>query len=456
VAAAEVAADPSTWVFLLRNAVDEKLTLTDTLRSDHPQFALWLSLCATRNSLRDGRWNGVAATGQRIADQAKAPALRAEALNVTAYAQWQLGNADEALALLDTALATHPVEAHAVNAALIAAERGGRAALPYLADVMRLTARPRVRQAALERAIGLWLATDGGAGYPAALATMVRDALAVPQDDGEFHRTLLELSLTHDRVWLAGADGIATNGVPQARTAGYLTARAVYAERPSRETLRDLATALVTLRRLEPPPAWAGTELVHLVDELDRTLRAPGSAVNPAPAVAILLAADALDLRTHLTLAVRAGAYLAQAAERRGRILSVDAERRLLLRPIRLYGRSRADLGADDQPAVAATMAEHVRIAAAAAVNVAVARSGDLMDHWRRLDREPAPHYAAGRGIAARKAEILDRIDGYLRRCRPYLEAMAGLPVDEQFQRQARDTLATLAARTARARRSLA
>ena len=84
-------------------------------------------------------------------------AIRAEALNVVAYAKWQLGSAVEALALLDRALATHPVEAYAVNAALIAADDGARVALPYLARVVDLTTRPRVRQGAVAHAIDLWL-----------------------------------------------------------------------------------------------------------------------------------------------------------------------------------------------------------------------------------------------------------------------------------------------------------
>ena len=71
VATAEIAADPSTWPFLRANAVDEKITLTDRLQPAYPEFALWLALCATSSSLRDARWTEVAATGQRIADQAE-------------------------------------------------------------------------------------------------------------------------------------------------------------------------------------------------------------------------------------------------------------------------------------------------------------------------------------------------------------------------------------------------
>jgi hypothetical protein len=455
VAPAEVAADPSTWSFLVTNAVDEKITLTDRLRAEHPQFALWLALCATRNSLRDGRWSEVAAAGQRIADQTATPALRAEALNVAAYAHWQIGAADEALAVLDRALAIHPVPAHAVNAALIAAERGGRAALPYLARVRELTTRPGVRRGALEHAIGLWRATDG-TGYPSTLASMVRSELSAPQDDTDFHRTLLELSLAHDRVWLRGADtGIGARGRVQTRTARYYVARAAYAEDPSADTLRGAAMALTALCRLDPPPVWTAAEQARLVDELDLALQAPEPALNPAPAIAVLLAADALGLRAHLTFAIRAGARLAEAARKRGRMVSVDAERRLILAPVRLYERRHEELDRDERTAVADVLATHLRLATTAIVNVAVTRNNTLVAHWRRLEREPVPDHATGRRIAARKVEILDRLDRYLDRCRPYVEALATLPVDEKFQQQIGDVLARLTTMSTRARESL-
>jgi hypothetical protein len=450
-ATAEIAADPSTWPFLRANAVDEKITLTDRLGGAYPEFAQWLALCATSSSLRDARWAEVAATGQRIADQAKSPVLAAEALNVVAYAKWQLGSSVEALALLDRALATHPAEAYAVNAALIAADDGVRVALPYLARVVDLATSPRVRQGAVTHAITLWLTRDGGVDYPATLATLVRGALTARQDDDEFHRTLLELSLANDRVWLSRADVVA-HGPLQTRTARYLVARARYAEDRTGDALRDAARAIVALRRHKPRPAWVEPELTRLAEEVDLALRTPDHAVNPAPAVAVLLAADVLDLPARLTLAIRAGALLARSAERRGRLVSVDAERRLILQPVEQYAGRRDELGADGAHTVAAVLAEHLRVAVTAIVNVVVARSGALVDHWQRLDRAPATEPR----VVERKVEILDRLDRYLDRCRPYLTAMAGLPVDEEFQHRVHDIVTRLAAISARARGSLA
>jgi len=456
VAAAEVAADPSTWPFLRANAIDEKITLTERLRSEYPRFAEWLALCATRTSLRDERWDEVAAAAERIAERTEADPILAEALNVGAYARWRLGDAEEALALLDRALATHPVEAHAVNAALVAAgvpaPRGGRAALPYLATVTTLTARPRVRQGAVEHAIALWRATGGGPDYPAVLASMVRAALAEPQEDDEFHRTLLELSLAHDRVWLADAEPVAQSPA-QTRTARYHIARAAYAEHPSGDTLRGAAAALVAACRLDPRPDWTGVERERLVDELDRALDAAEHPANPAPAIAVLLAAELFDLRQQLTFAARAGAYLAAAAQARGQMLSAEAERRLVLGPLDVYARRKAELSRRERQAVSTVLAACLRAVATAMVNVAVTRNNTLVALWRGLDGEATP---AGPRVLARKAEILDRLDRYLERCHPYLKAMEDLPVDDDFQRQVRDVLARLTAMSTRARRSIA
>src|SRR4029453_6583804 len=90
-ASATVAADPSCWPGLRANALDEKIRIEEPLRIGYPRFALWLDLCALPRPLREGRWADAEQDARRIAaaDDAS-PSTRAEALNVLAYAQWQL------------------------------------------------------------------------------------------------------------------------------------------------------------------------------------------------------------------------------------------------------------------------------------------------------------------------------------------------------------------------------
>jgi hypothetical protein len=162
-----------------------------------------------------------------------------------------------------------------------------------------------------------------------------------------------------------------------------------------------------------------------------------------------------------VTFAARAGAYLASAAQARGQMLSADAERRLVLGPLEVYARRKAELSRRERHAVSTVLATCVRIVATAMVNVAVTRNNTLVALWRSLDSETAPDARRVDGrvdgrVLVRKAEILDRLDRYLERCHPYIKAMEDLPVEDQFQRQVRDVVARLTAMSTRARRSLA
>jgi tetratricopeptide (TPR) repeat protein len=451
-AAAGVAADPSAWPKLWRAAADGTLVVDDRLRAGHPGFGHWSDLGAAYRSLREGDRAEAAALADRIAADSDVPPLRAEALNLAAYGLWQLGRADEALERLDRALAVHPTEGVAVNAALVA---DGAAVLPYLARVMGLTPSPQVRTGALTRAIDLWTAGMCGPGYPPALAAMVRGGLSVPQDDDDVHRTLLTLSFRNDRAWLASAT-VTTTGPLQERTGRYVQRRAAYETRPSKVALRAVTVALIGVWRLHPRPAWAGAELAWLSGVFERLLEAPfDSATNPVPAVETLLGTEVLELAPSLILSVRAGAHLARAAERRGRSLPAETERKLVLEPVRTYRMRRDELDEQDRKAVSAALAAGLEAATGAIVNVTVMRNRQLVRRFRQLEMEPVQDYADGRRVVAQRIYVLDRFDGHVRRCRAYLKAMDGLPVNEGFVRQVRDAIDGWTGISSRVRRSL-
>ncbi|GIJ67221.1 hypothetical protein Voc01_021380 [Virgisporangium ochraceum] len=436
----------------VRSGARSGLLVEDDLRAEHPEFGCWLDLGAVHRSLADGHWAGAAAAADAVASVSGILTLRAEALNLAAYACWQLGRTDDALRRLDEALAVHPTEGVAVNAALVA---DGAAVLPYLARVMGLTASPTVRAGALTRAIDLWTAGMCGPGYPPALAAMVRGGLAVPQDDDELHRTLLTLSFRNDRAWLASAS-VTVSGALQERTTRYVQRRAAYETRPSKVTLRAVTVALVGVWRLHPRPAWATAELAWLTDVFERLLEAPfDSATNPVPAVETLLGTEVLDLAPSLILSVRAGAHLARAAERRGRSLPSETERKLVLDPVRTYRMRRAELDEQDRKSVEAALAAGLEAATGAIVTVTVTRNRQLVRRFRQLEMEPVQDYADGRRVVAQRMYVLDRFDGHVRRCRAYLKAMDGLPVNEGFVRQVRDAIDGWTGISSRVRRSL-
>jgi len=351
-ASATVAADPSCWPALRANALDEKIRIGEETRIGYPRFALWLDLCALHRPLREGRWGDAEQDARRIAAAGDAsPSTRAEALNVLAYAQWQLRRPEEALRSLDGALAVRPSAGLAINAALIAADDGA-AALPYLARAMRHARTPDTRRAVLAQAIDLWRADARVDGYPPDLGAMVRAELAVPRPDDDYHRELLLLALRHDRAWLAQASlrMLAAGNDLQAVTVRYHRGRAGLEADLTASGLYQCADALAVLCRPAPAPDWVLAERDWLVGRLWAALRTDFARVGDfGPAVIALAGADVLDLAERLRLSAATGAYLADAARQRHRAMFPESERKLLFEPAELFRRSYHGLSGEDR-----------------------------------------------------------------------------------------------------------
>jgi hypothetical protein len=437
----EIAADPSTWTYLWRNATDGKIRLDEQLRVKYPLFASWLELCELHKPLWERHWDEVAAAGRRLGTTATVPWLRAEALNVAAYGTWQLGDPDEALRLLDRAMAIHPAEGQAVNASLIAAGRGCLAALPYLARVMQLTRSPRLRRGAVEQAIELWRNDGGVPDYPPTLAAMVRSELAVTQDDDEFHRMLLVICGRHDQRWLAEAKP-ACRGATQRCTARYHQAAARLEEKPSTAALTEVAAAVTALWLLDPRPEWAADNRAMLMARLSEVLSATADrAVDPAPAVVVLLDGDVLEMPQRVAFGVQAGACLAEAFGSRDQRLPTEVEQRLLVGMVRTFWQRRNELGEPEQLQLERVLANAIGRAASTIMKVSAKRLEHLGRRWKMLQRSPAPDYATGRRIARQQLKLVEEFEAYLRTCRSYLDLTDGLPIDEQSVQSARATV---------------
>jgi hypothetical protein len=185
-------------------------------------------------------------------------------------------------------------------------------------------------------------------------------------------------------------------------------------------------------------------------------LISPDAHINAVPAASVLIAGEVLPLARHLELAALAGASLAGQAEKQGKALSVEAEQRLVFAPVKLFTKQTNQLTDPDRQHVAATLAATLTMCARAIAAVTVKRNNALVAQWRQLDREPAPDYKAGRRIVARRLELLDQLDRWVARCRPYLTVMENLPVDETARNEIRDLVSELSTMSTRARRSLA
>jgi hypothetical protein len=257
---------------------------------DHHQrgFAARLALRKARRLLYTGDWPAALAAARdalrfasirpqhrsaaplRPQEQRQPERLRAEARNLIAAAQWQLGEDAAATAALATAVAGTPTPALRVNFALVAgAVTPGRGAAQLLA-LAREPAELPLRVAAVRRAVLGWKAGPDwrqGVPLPAELAAAVRALVVAPVGYDAFHE-LVELLAHHDRPWLAAPGALAGSPHWDSRAARVWTALA----RDPEELVRELSDGL-----REAPERWLEELADRLVRDTTEQLNTPGS-----------------------------------------------------------------------------------------------------------------------------------------------------------------------------------
>jgi hypothetical protein len=412
----EVAADPTTWPRLWRNAVLGKLYPADGVARRHPRFALWLDLCGAYPALRGGDWPAALAIAERVAAEADDARLRGEARNVAAYAHWQLGRVDDALRELAGA---PPGPGFAVNAVLVASSRGPAAALPHLAQVMRLAGEDGLRRAAVRQAADFAERTGQ---VPATLTAMIRAALVLPGDD-ELHQRLLALAVRHDRAWLASAG-------PAGRRPGdrYYRARAAYEEEPATAALTEVAAALAALWSRPGRPAWVEAEGGRLTG----VLAGPPAGVDAAPAVERLADAGMLALADRIRLAAHAGARQILAPESSPRAGTP------LVWAVEAYRQRGGELDPGDRAAIEALLTDRVREAVVTVCNTAIGHWNALEGRLTVLERSAARTWKENQpNMAARRRLIVD-LRAHLERSERFLRLADGFPVPPKILQDVR------------------
>ncbi|MBB5873176.1 hypothetical protein F4553_006610 [Allocatelliglobosispora scoriae] len=435
-APAEVAADASCWPLIRELAYRGEVTISDEVRRGHPEFGAWLDLCTMQRRVFEARWSDVITTGRQLAATSNLETLQDEALNMVAFAQWQLGRPSEALRVLNEALTGRFTAGLVVNAALVAGEQSCRPAFPYLAQAMRLSTDPRVRQGAVSRAITVWLEDSEAQDYPDALAEIVREALATPQADDDFHNSILTISAIHDRQWLAGAAPAAANA-GQAAAIRYFILRSRATSDSHQETFIDVATMLVGLCRMNPRPSWVDRERTWLTEMLMDAVHVPfGEAAGLVGVIEAFTAGGVLPLEDELILLMQAGTHVAVRISDDEGELATEAEQRLVFAPLRKFRERRGELPDGLREAVALELGRCAVVAAIAFV-VTTERAWDLFgETWEQLIQRERWDVQNRYAIVMQEKRILDVFDTYVARCRGYLNAMAGLPLSEASTEQ--------------------
>jgi hypothetical protein len=98
-----VAADSTCWPLLWQSALQGALRLPGPLAGQYPRFAEWLALCGIQRLLFQSRFQDALAAGRALAARTGLEMTSDEALNMVAFAHFQLGQPGSALQTLDEA-----------------------------------------------------------------------------------------------------------------------------------------------------------------------------------------------------------------------------------------------------------------------------------------------------------------------------------------------------------------
>lgn len=356
-----VAADPTCWPLLWQSALQGALRLPGPLAGQYPRFAEWLALCGIQRLLFESRWEDALEAGRALAARTNLEVTSDEALNMVAFAQFQLGQPASALQTLDDALGGRYTTGLLVNASMVAANQGSAAALPYLTRITSDEQDEAVRSGAVERAVELWRQDETAPSYPEELRTLVRAALTRPQPD-ELHKTLLLLACGQDKEWLAGTPAVHSANPAQSAWERYQRAWARRKKDGSQEGLPEVAQVLIDLAKSPSSPSWVGQELRKFVNDLDEALHiefGEADAVVLTPTVTVLLQADVLELTYRIVFAVQGATHKAFFLAKQGGVITF-ADEQLLFDTVRLYLQRQEELPDEDKEYVAKEVAKGV------------------------------------------------------------------------------------------------
>ncbi len=424
----EIAADPSCWPLLRREAATGNVMSDDLLRADYRHCASWLDLCKLEGLVYSGEWRAAAVLGATAAERAGPTAVGDELRNIAAAAALHVGDAAAGMKRLEPALAPHCADALLINAAIVAARHGSDAALPYLNRLAVEAGDERLRDAAVARAVDLWLADAGSPHYPDGLRDLVRSTLARPRPDGLLWR-LLRLSHAHDRAWLA--DGGRVEASDHAATAvGYWRARA-RAIPGDGESLVEVARLLGDLSRRTPPPPWLPGELAWLSDLVDEAVHRPfgePEAIAYAPVVRVLADACALPPDRQLYLPAQIGAHLAVHADGQRRCLAPDAERDLIFQPCEGFLAGRPGLDDRRRARTATELTRCLTVAAGALVRETDRRFTATAQPWVESLRRSAESRSGAAESRARLRRLIGPLEALITRLGVYGRLLDRMP----------------------------
>ncbi|GGN18359.1 hypothetical protein FHR83_004103 [Actinoplanes campanulatus] len=426
----QLAADRSAWPLLRDAALQGRITVPEHVSAAHPDFAAWYGLCRLTRLVYDGDWEGTVRLARAIGRATRGGPLADEVASLVAYAKWQLGDHDGALAALDTGPAARFRAGLTLNASVIAAEKGSAAAQEPLARLAREAPDQRLRNGALIKALGLWIADDAVTEYPPELAALVHGRLADRIDDDDFFLDLLKFSANNDASWVAATPAIRATGGNQADMVRYFQTRCRILEEHRPETFSDLAEVLSQIWRRDPRPEWQARERDWFADLLlDLVHRDFGEAAGLAGVIEILLDGGVLEPRERLILSMQAGGHLAMGLGD-DQDLRPESEKRFLFDPAYEFLRVRDEFPEPVREALAEELGRCLGVAAFAVGNAMSRAVDNLGDQYNEIVERRSWDRSNDYSLSRIQLELLDHMQTVVDRMRAYQVLLVQFPLD--------------------------
>jgi hypothetical protein len=436
-----ILADTTLWRLLRASALKGEIELSDDDRRAAPLFAGWRDLVEMQRLCFAGEWNQVEALGLQLKDQLTDESLSDEALNMTAYAQAVLGRPDDALSLLEQALAGSYTDALVVNASIVASELGSERAATFLARIFDEAPDRSIGVEALLKGVRLWLNDDAADTLPAPIVQSVREALQEPLAN-EALQLLLQITSNHDRAWLVNAN-VATTSDEQREMVNVWQTWAAAKTDGTNVTLREVALAIVPLNQRSPVAPWAERELRGLIDLVNDAVHVDfGEAAWVAGAVKVLAESRLLSLAEETIFMCQAGAHVAVALQESGEEIADRAEIEYIFTPAERWHAEKGDLPPGLISAVDDEVGSCIGVAALAMVIVTRRNQQQFANAWDALVARENWDYQNRPAILRQEAQILSEFEAYVERCRKYMQRLNRFPISERTQ-ELRQSLAS-------------
>jgi hypothetical protein len=334
--------DPTLWATFSEHARSGQLAPDADTRAAAPLLGHWYDLQRLVGLLWQERWVDAVTLGEKLVASLDRERQEDEVLSLTAYALLRLGRGDEAIAMLERAMAGSYTEALLVNLSIAASGAKPEIAAAHFARIVNEAPTHDLQIAALRRAVEVWNQMDHAPTFPPELLDPLRVVLS-GECSVEDYATLSALAASvAPKVVLK----LSNPGGERAPIYRLQRARARFQEERA-FGLKELTLEFIAVHEEVGRPPWFNAEWTDFVSWLRQSVFVKfGEAMGSAVVIdtVVLNAFDLFTQHERFVLLPQAGAHLAVGFVETDDVLSDQAMRKFFYLPIEEFLAERSNL----------------------------------------------------------------------------------------------------------------